>query len=76
MIFHFSMKFMSANRIALRRYISGYSVCLCPIKRTPGLYGLRHTCKLDALEHHRVKLIITWYTIFFLAFVLNIDCEY
>ena len=24
----------------LRRHIGGYSVCLCPIKRTPGLYGL------------------------------------
>ena len=24
----------------LRRHIWGYSVCLCPIKRTPGLYGL------------------------------------
>ena len=24
----------------LRRHIRGYSVCLCPTKRTPGLYGL------------------------------------
>ena len=24
----------------LRRHIWGYSVCLCPIKRMPGLYGL------------------------------------
>ena len=39
--FHFSMKFISANRIALlRRHIWGYSVCLCPIKRTQSLYGL------------------------------------
>ena len=26
----------------LRRHIWSYSVCLCPIKRTLGLYGLRH----------------------------------
>ena len=45
-LFHFSMKFMSAKRIALdgtprsaaSPVIWGYSVCLCPIKRTPGLY--------------------------------------
>ena len=30
-LFHFSL---------LRLHIWGYSVCLCPIKRTPGLYGL------------------------------------
>ena len=24
----------------LRRHIWGYTVCLCPIKRTPGLYEL------------------------------------
>ena len=29
-LFHFSMK----------RHIWGYSVCLCPIKKTPGLYGI------------------------------------
>ena len=28
----------------LRRHILGYSVCLCPIKRSPGLYGLSVTC--------------------------------
>ena len=42
-LFHFSMKFMSANIIApdfLRCHIWGYSVCLCPIKRMPALYGL------------------------------------
>ena len=44
--FHFSMNFMSANRIApdgtprMRCCIWGYSVWLYPIKRTPGLYGL------------------------------------
>ena len=27
-------------KIFLRRHILGYSVCLCPIKRTSGLYGL------------------------------------
>ena len=28
------------GRRVLRRYIWGYSVCPCPIKRTHGLYGL------------------------------------
>ena len=28
------------GRRVLRRYIWGCSVCICPIKRTPGLYGL------------------------------------
>ena len=33
---------MQANRIALDAtlHFAGYSVCLCPIKRIPGLYGL------------------------------------
>ena len=42
------MKIKMANRIApdgtptvLRRHIGGYSVCLCPIKRAPSLYGLK-----------------------------------
>ena len=40
------MEIKIANRIAqmgrrvLRRLISGYSVCLCPIKRTLGFHGL------------------------------------
>ena len=29
-------------RRVLRRHIWGYSVCLCPIKRTPDLYGFRY----------------------------------
>ena len=34
------------GRRVLRRYIWGYSVCLCPIKRTQGLYGLtRHVMR-------------------------------
>ena len=42
-LFHFSMTFLKANRIAtdetlLRRLIWVSSVCLCPIKRTPGLH--------------------------------------
>ena len=45
-VLHFSMKSCKLRekpqmgRRALRRLIWGYSVCLCPIKRTPGLYGL------------------------------------
>ena len=38
------------GRRVLRRYIWGYSVCLCPIKRTPGLYGLAADNKLAAGE--------------------------
>ena len=48
------MKFLQANRTApdgtpqngrrdLRCHIWGYAVCLCPTKRTPGLYELRIT---------------------------------
>ena len=33
-LFDFSMKFLCV----LRRHIWGYAVCLCSIKRTPGLY--------------------------------------
>lgn len=29
------------GRHVLRRHILGYSVCLCPIKRMAGLYGLK-----------------------------------
>ena len=32
----------------------GYSVCLCPIKRTPGLYGLRarvDTSRVSVMSH-------------------------
>ena len=45
-LFHFAKTFMSANRIApdgMPRFATshlGHSVCLCPIKRTPCLYGL------------------------------------
>ena len=42
-LFHFLMKIMSANRIApdgTPRSMASHSVCLCPIKRTLGLYGL------------------------------------
>ena len=46
-LFHFSMKFLYASRIAadgtprLRCHIWGYSVCLCLIKGTPGLNELK-----------------------------------
>ena len=59
-IFHFLIKLISANRIATdgtSRHICGYSVCLCPIKRTPGLYKFalihsfqRYSCKKLLLE--------------------------
>ena len=46
----FSMKFLCANRIApdgMPRFAAshlGYTVCLCPTIRTPGLYELRKNC--------------------------------
>ena len=46
-LFHFSMKFMKATeqpqmgRRVSRRHNLGYLVCLCLIKRTSGLYGLK-----------------------------------
>ena len=46
-LYHFSMKIKKASRIAsdgTPRFVASRlglssSVCLCPIKRTPGLYG-------------------------------------
>ena len=35
------------GRRVLRRHIWGYSVCLCPIKRTSGLYGLYGLDEID-----------------------------
>ena len=35
------------GRRVLRRHTWGYSVCLCPIKRTPGLYGLTDVKKIS-----------------------------
>ena len=49
---HFSMKFLCANRIVpdgTPRPIWGYSVCLRPIKGTPGLYELRLTTLVPEL---------------------------
>ena len=37
------------GRRVLRRHICDYSVCLCPIQRTPGLYGLIR----DGLKYRR-----------------------
>ena len=42
-IFLFSMKFLQANIIVLRRHIWGYAVCLCPIKETPGVNELNRS---------------------------------
>ena len=36
------------GRRVLRRLIWGYSVCLCPIKRTSGLYGLKPHININA----------------------------
>ena len=38
------------GRCVLRRRIWGYSVCLCPIKRTPSLYGLKAVNNTEADE--------------------------
>ena len=38
------------GRRVLRRHIWGYFVCLCPIKRTPGVYGLRFSLIIGLQE--------------------------
>ena len=51
------------GRCVLRCYIWGYYVCLCPMKRTPGLYGLIESWlannKLMAKRRVRTKKIDT-----------------
>ena len=47
----FSLKLLCANRIAPDgRHIWGYSVCLCPIKRTPGVNELRCFVNVTSLR--------------------------
>ena len=43
----------------LRRHIWGYSVCLCPIKRTPGLYGLTFASHIIMVYFTSTWLILT-----------------
>ena len=66
-IFHFYFIFV------LRRHIWGYFVCLCSIKRTPGLYGLNATqlhrrifviycrtqCKIKVPERTMMKMQVS-----------------
>ena len=56
-LFTFSINFLLANRIALdwtpRRHIWGYSVCLCPVKRMPGLNELINSRINILLMHNR-----------------------
>ena len=63
-LFCFSLKFMSAYRLT-RHHIRGYYVCLCPIKRTPGLHGLRNKClnNLKVVIHQNRMLIVIWGTL-------------
>ena len=47
------MKFLYANRIAVMwRHICGYAVCICLVKRTPGLHGL--STSVHSLKHSGV----------------------
>ena len=58
-LFHFLMKIMSANRIApdgMPRFVWGFSVCVFPIKRMPGLYGLKNKAKS---KNHEIYVIVT-----------------
>ena len=64
MIFHFY--FITENRIApdvtpcLATHIWVYSVCLCPIKRTPGLYGLISNASPNlSITNRRVQFDMT-----------------
>ena len=56
-LFHFSMKILSANRIApdgaprLRRHIWGYSVCLCR-KKDARLIWVKRTLVLNPVNIH------------------------
>ena len=55
-LFHFSVKFVKANRIApdgTPRHIWGYFVSLCPIKMTPSQYGL-----IEAVPSHSMRIIL------------------
>ena len=44
------------GRHVLRLHIYGYSVCLCPIKRTPGLFGL-NLCTSPVTPGHIAKIL-------------------
>ena len=54
------------GRRVLRRHIWGYSVCLCPLKSSPGLYGLlepRHEKILFCLlpRYHKLSSFYNQY---------------
>ena len=40
----------------LRHHIWGYSVCLCPIKKTPSLYGLSRS-KMKGTQLNEMELV-------------------
>ena len=60
-LFHFSMKIMLANSIAPygtpHFHIWGCSVCLCPKKRTLGLYGLN--LHFNRMNSHSYRISYT-----------------
>ena len=47
------------GRRVLRRHIWGYSVCLCPIKRTQGLYGLKFQTLNQICTDPQVREVLT-----------------
>ena len=89
-VFFFDKIRISKQNNVLRRHIWGYSVCLYPIKRTPGLYGLSNI-KTKQTKHHYANMSVQYTAIFhgcknnnfqmkncdvFLIFAQNIDCGY
>ena len=68
-LFHFSMKIKIANRIAPDGTTpGGYSVCICPIKRPPGLYGLKEWDDMIFLA------IVAFYLSIYLYNVYIVQC--
>ena len=54
------MKILKANRITPDgTYIWGYSVCLCPIKGTPGLNELKWSADISKITSLSVKRVLS-----------------
>ena len=88
-LFHLTMKFMSAIRIGpdwTPRHIWGFSVCQCPIKRTPGLHGLsvvglcfQHRKKCRPSRNYTCSMISYEAFVFqhiYMYRVQSISCQY
>ena len=51
------------GRRVLGRHIWGYSVCLCPIKGTPGLYELKSIARTAVLIQQFNKIVLVVFVI-------------